>query len=131
MQCGLRQAVILESLLEDTDNGGGEYEHTLSVAEMPKHNHTRTSETSSKTNEDNYIIRTNPEVSANIYSSVTNVVNYTTEYGTAYVNTGLKENSITQTTYTESEYGVAFNGEDSPHNNLQPYITCYMWKRTS
>lgn len=22
-------------------------------------------------------------------------------------------------------------GGDQPHNNLQPYITCYMWKRTS
>lgn len=22
-------------------------------------------------------------------------------------------------------------GEDTPHNNLQPYITCYVWKRTA
>lgn len=22
-------------------------------------------------------------------------------------------------------------GGDQPHNNLQPYITCYMWKRTA
>ena len=22
-------------------------------------------------------------------------------------------------------------GNDEPHNNLQPYITCYMWKRVS
>lgn len=22
-------------------------------------------------------------------------------------------------------------GEGQPHNNLQPYITCYMWKRTA
>ena len=22
-------------------------------------------------------------------------------------------------------------GGDEPHNNLQPYITCYMWKRTA
>lgn len=22
-------------------------------------------------------------------------------------------------------------GGDKPHNNLQPYITCYMWKRTA
>ena len=26
---------------------------------------------------------------------------------------------------------VASAGKDQPHNNLQPYITCYMWKRTA
>ena len=25
----------------------------------------------------------------------------------------------------------AYTGGDKPHNNLQPYITCYMWKRVS
>jgi microcystin-dependent protein len=29
--------------------------------------------------------------------------------------------------YTES---IESTGEGRPHNNLQPYITCYMWKRT-
>jgi len=24
-----------------------------------------------------------------------------------------------------------YTGKDQPHNNLQPYITCYMWKRVS
>ena len=24
-----------------------------------------------------------------------------------------------------------YDGGDIPHNNLQPYITCYMWKRTA
>lgn len=26
---------------------------------------------------------------------------------------------------------VGYTGGDQPHNNLQPYITCYMWKRTA
>lgn len=31
------------------------------------------------------------------------------------------------------EYGFSIkpSGSGSPHNNLQPYITCYMWKRTA
>lgn len=33
---------------------------------------------------------------------------------------------------TSIVYGFTINiGGDSPHNNLQPYITCYMWKRTA
>lgn len=26
---------------------------------------------------------------------------------------------------------VGWTGDTQPHNNLQPYITCYMWKRTA
>lgn len=42
-------------------------------------------------------------------------------------------------THTSGNYDVATTGGDQPHNhpltmnsqsNLQPYITCYMWKRT-
>ncbi len=36
---------------------------------------------------------------------------------------------------TNPDYGegnvVQTKGGDDPHNNLQPYITCYMWKRTA
>lgn len=34
-------------------------------------------------------------------------------------------NLAVKTTYAEEV------GGDQPHNNLQPYITCYMWKRTA
>lgn len=36
-------------------------------------------------------------------------------------------------TYQKGTYGqnVASTGGDGAHNNLQPYITCYMWKRTA
>ena len=29
------------------------------------------------------------------------------------------------------EMGALNTGRNEPHNNLQPYITCYMWKRTA
>ena len=39
------------------------------------------------------------------------------------LSSGTQQGAITNTT------GAA--GDDVPHNNLQPYITCYMWKRTA
>lgn len=33
--------------------------------------------------------------------------------------------------YFESNSPIIATGGNQPHNNLQPYITCYMWKRIS
>ena len=30
-----------------------------------------------------------------------------------------------------NQSGLSFTGGDQPHNNLQPYVTVYMWKRTA
>lgn len=32
---------------------------------------------------------------------------------------------------TGGNWGTGYAGGDQSHNNLQPYITCYMWKRTA
>lgn len=32
---------------------------------------------------------------------------------------------------TNHYHGISSDGGGQPHNNLQPYITCYMWKRTA
>lgn len=70
---------------------GGEKRHTLSVAEMPSHNH------------------------AFEYNSGGG--------GTGFWSISVGE-GIRSTTYTIP------TGGNQPHNNLQPYITCYMWIRT-
>ena len=80
---------------------GGEKAHTLTVSEMPAHGHTMDSAVSTQ---------------ASIVST----------------DTGLYQGSgaITFTAIgTVNETNEIGNG--TAHNNLQPYITCYMWKRTA
>ena len=63
----------------------------------------------------------------------------TVEYETKITSTTniQKENAVvssngSQTGYDIEEYvGVNSEGGNKGHNNLQPYITCYMWKRTA
>ena len=105
---------------------GGEKTHALSVSEMPIHNHEGTytdpkSETTGKPDD-------NGEYSDTKYS-----VHYdVTESGMRYVETssGMVV-SIPLSNVIESTHGVYPNGGSQAHNNLQPYITCYMWKRTA
>lgn len=75
---------------------GGEKTHTLSLDEMPAHNHT-----------------------------------YTVPYFRMESNaaSGGSLNNILEITETTDNTNNAGGG--AAHNNLQPYITCYMWKRTA
>ena len=117
--------------LSDTDFNdagkmGGEKTHYLSVSEMPSHSHEGTytnpkSETTGKPDD-------NGEYSDTKYS-----VHYdVTESGMRYVETssGMVV-PIPLNNVIESIHGVYPNGGSQAHNNLQPYITCYMWKRTA
>lgn len=74
---------------------GGEKTHTLTVDEMPRHNHDLSCVNESQEGQNSY----NPPWRYN--------GNWTVQVFSMYT------------------------GGDQPHNNLQPYITCYMWKRTA
>ena len=52
---------------------------------------------------------------------------------TIYWNNG-KEGTMTNGGISQGTgltVSTAYTGSNTPHNNLQPYITCYMWKRTA
>ena len=72
---------------------GGEKEHTLTIDEMPSHNH-----------------------------SVKYASN-DTGFGDNYFTAGKKGN------YNTSNVPINYTGGGQAHNNLQPYITCYIWIR--
>ena len=79
---------------------GGAKTQTLTIAEMPAHNH---------------------DYKTNIYHGDGQVV--TAEY----INAGLAYGSARRR-YAD---GTESRGGGGAHNNLQPYLTCYIWERTA
>lgn len=74
---------------------GGEKKHTLSVEEMPSHNHC-------------------------ISNGVVNIVS-----GSAVFSVSGAGNSFRWS----NDLNTLSKGQDQPHNNLQPYIVVYRWRR--
>ena len=89
---------------EDTDfdtaeNTGGEKMHTLTIDEIPSHYHRNPLASPDDSN----------------FSGVDNQL--------------VVADSDTSHATGNNSYPTTSKGGDQPHNNLQPYITCYMWKR--
>ena len=64
-------------------------------------------------------------VTGNAYGMTFDVVGSTNSYG---ITSGIAGTAIT----SGYQYGYGFEfGSNKSHNNLQPYITVYMWKRTA
>lgn len=90
-----------DSDFNTVEKTGGEKEHTLTVDEMPSHSHIQT-------------WNGNIMVGGGSGGESTNG---------SYLNEG--GNGTYPATLTNNV------GNSHSHNNLQPYITCYMWKRTA
>ena len=87
---------------DTVEETGGEKTHTLTVSEMPDHNHPFSEDLE-------YLGFTNDTRIVQGGDTYLDVLRSNGHFGTA-------------------TWGA---GGDQPHNNLQPYITCYMWKRTA
>lgn len=87
-------------------NTGGEAQHTLTVDEMPSHVH----------NFDRQQWRAQDEVSVAQQDAIFSWRNLNQQGG--------------NTTYSYKGI-VSSSGGSKPHNNMPPYLTVYMWKRTA
>ena len=88
---------------------GGEKTHTLTINEMPSHNHDFR------------------------YSTDNAVTFYNAGVGKDGTYTGDNFLGFSNSVSLFASYVVVLSntGSSQPHNNLQPYITVYMWKRVS
>lgn len=135
-----RVPVGVSANANDSDFGkveqqGGERKHQLTKDEMPNHRH-QGQYTHTNTYTDHAQRPTDPpSQSIEVYQGTREVeVQYKVVKDdvstTAFHTSGSgPTNDIFYSEKVRSAYGVADNGGDIPHNNLQPYITCYMWKR--
>lgn len=84
----------------EVEQTGGAKTHTLATEEMPAHNH-----------------------GTSMWVVGTGVAQYRVAYATSGGRVVIYPDTSASNVVTTS------TGSDSAHNNLQPYITCYMWKR--
>ena len=98
---------ITQEEFNEVEKLGGEIAHVLTKEEMPSHTHTQ--------NQHRHTV----------------TIHNSAQAGTANLS-GTSQTASAVDKY--SSYTTATNqntGEGLAHNNLQPYIVCYMWKKTA
>lgn len=90
---------------------GGEAEHTLTVPELPSHSHGITDPTHN--HDANFLSQ---QIDATLGGGV-----FVARPGSNVTVTGARSTGLS----------IQNTGSGAPHNNLPPYITCYMWQRTA
>ena len=99
---------------------GGEKTHTLTINEMPSHQHLL-NDTSLRY----YASRRTPTGAG--YTHSTGTLTFQSNTNTS----GDLQSGNGTVLDVKIEGWASVSGGDAAHNNLQPYITCYMWKRTA
>ena len=93
-----------DSNFSTVEKTGGASTHTLTTAQIPSHNHG----------------------SVPIHTSGSETSGYGLAQSTLFQNRVAIAESI-----ASENWNTGNTGSGKAHNNLQPYITCYMWKRTA
>lgn len=114
-----------DTSFSSVEKTGGEKTHVLSPTEMPRHEHSGIQFKGAGVFSRKDPTAITPTVKYTRKKHVANFTTTTIEDVTAY-----EQGSGEVTDTVEVEYGIALGGNVA-HNNLQPYITCFMWKRVS
>ena len=104
---------------------GGEATHQLTVGELPSHGHSASTNTANLTGNANSIGINYDEV------SVSGIISK--NRGNDYGGTNNDHNKTGFLINASHSHTVTINntGSNQAHNNLQPYIAVYIWKRTA
>lgn len=108
---------LSQTEFNEVEKIGGEKAHTLSISEIPSHNHTANS-TGAHTHNVKALSGSTSGSGSCLESYGSGAPKTRTINGAA-LSAGAHTHTISNT------------GEGNEHNNLQPYITCYIWKRVS
>ena len=104
--------------------------HTLTINEIPSHNH--------KMCDNIFASQGGGNVATPCYQQATSSASYTTKAGGGAAHnhgitlTSANSGRASGNTANATAIGtIGESGSGNSHSNLQPYITCYMWKRTA
>jgi microcystin-dependent protein len=115
---------------DTAEETGGEKTHTLTIAEMPSHTHIQDAHghvaSTGSAGAHTHSLRMHSTVSGS-YPYVKGEMNPGNWYGNNVSTAGAHTHTVTVNNTTATNQNT---GGGSAHNNLQPYITVYMWKRT-
>lgn len=122
--------VSTETEFNTVEKTGGAKTHTLTVAQIPSHGHSvsitssGSCTTSSNGKHSHTVGGVKTGTSGSSQQRVCSQSTATTHFETS--NEGAHTHTVPNHTHTVKQSNAGGGGA---HNNLQPYITCYMWKR--
>lgn len=119
-----------ETEFSTVEKTGGSKTHTLTASQMPSHNHSFTpSGTIASNGEHSHDVYATFEKDGAIGGNRPSYYQAGTEMKSAAFR--IESAGAHTHTFTGKAGSTGSAGSGNAHNNLQPYITCYMWKRTA